>query len=80
MFTDGRTDGRTTNGRQAHRYIPRTLRPGDKNTTMATFEFVMKILVFTYTCTDRNMAFGESYISRHGVIRGSKRVYLKICN
>ena len=31
MFTDGRTDGRTDDGRQAHRYISRTFRLGDKN-------------------------------------------------
>ena len=29
MFTDGRTSG-GTDGRQAHRYIPRTFRSGDK--------------------------------------------------
>ena len=31
MFTDGRTDVRTDDARQAHRYIPRTFRSGDKN-------------------------------------------------
>ena len=31
MFMDGRTDGQTTDGRQAHPYIPRTFRSGDKN-------------------------------------------------
>ena len=29
MFTDGRTDGQTEDGRQANRYIPRTFRSGD---------------------------------------------------
>ena len=31
MFMDERTSGQTTDGRQAHRYIPRTFRSGDKD-------------------------------------------------
>ena len=30
MFIDGRMDRQTTDGRQAHRYIPRTFLSGDK--------------------------------------------------
>ena len=30
MFMDGRMDRQTTDGRQAHRYIPRTFLSGDK--------------------------------------------------
>ena len=30
MFTDGRMAGRTMDGCQAHRYIPRTFPSGDK--------------------------------------------------
>ena len=39
MLTDGRTDGR-----QAHRYIPRTFRSGDKNATL--FEWKIRGLLF----------------------------------
>ena len=37
MFTDGRTDDGRTDGRQAHRYIPRTFRSGDKNKRTVKF-------------------------------------------
>ena len=33
LRTDVGTDGQTTDGRQAHRYIPRTFRSGDKKQT-----------------------------------------------
>ena len=32
-----RTDGQTTDGRQAHRYTPRTFRSGDKKTFLQTY-------------------------------------------
>ena len=38
MFTDGCTDGgQTTDGRQAHRHIPRDFRSGEKKKTRDRF-------------------------------------------
>ena len=48
MFTDVRThvrtDGQTTDGHQAHRYIPRTFRSGGKNDTSGICILPLKLL------------------------------------
>ena len=45
MFTDGRTDGQTTDGRQAYRYIPRTFRSGMKrDKSFVDLEFSLNIV------------------------------------
>ena len=51
MFMDRRTDGRT-DGPQAHRYIPRTYRSGDKKSEGGDYVYVAKYMggiMSTYT-------------------------------
>ena len=44
-----RTDGQTTDGRQAHRYIPRTFRSGDKKDIKQTARFTNDTPVYLHT-------------------------------
>ena len=74
MFTDGRTDGQTTDGRQAHRYISRAFRSGDKNEVEEIYVFSSHVPqashIFTFSIHACHV-FSPAVVTKHYKIEKS---------